>query len=43
VSPKGKGAKVNAEQFKKLTGWDRPSNQHERDSAMVGWAYRRAV
>ena len=43
VSPKGKGEKVNAEKFKTLTGWDQQSNQHERDAAMVGWMYRRAV
>jgi hypothetical protein len=40
VSPKGKGAKINAAQFKAITGWDGATNQHERDAAMVGWPYR---
>jgi hypothetical protein len=42
ISPKGKGAKLNAEQFKKLTGWTGRSNQHERDAAMVAWPVRGA-
>lgn len=42
ISPKGKGAKLNAEEFEKVTGWDKSSNQHERDAAMCAWAYRRA-
>lgn len=40
ISPLGKGAKMNAKQFKALTGWSGKSNQHERDAAMVAWAYR---
>ena len=42
ISPKGKGAKLNAAQFKVATGWDGSSNQHERDSCMVAWNYRNA-
>lgn len=42
ISPKGKGAKVDAAQFAKLTGWAGKSNQHERDAAIVAWAYRGA-
>lgn len=42
ISPKAKGAKVNAEQFAKLTGWAGLSNGHTRDAAMVAWSYRRA-
>ena len=42
ISPKGKGAKLNAEQFQALTGWKGRTNQHERDSAMTAWPYRRA-
>jgi len=42
ISPKGKGAKLNAEQFAKATGWTSRCNQHERDSCMVAWPYRRA-
>ena len=42
ISPKGKGAKLNAEQFKALTGWDGLSNEHQRDAAAVAWPYRGA-
>jgi len=43
ISPKGKGAKLNAEQFAEKTGWNKSSNQHERDAAMVAWLYRTAA
>ena len=43
ISPKNKGAKLNAEFFSKVTGWAGTSNQHERDSAMVAFPYRRAA
>jgi len=43
ISPKAKGAKLNAEQFAKATGWSGKSNQHERDSAIVAFPYRRAA
>ncbi len=42
ISPKTKGAKLNAAQFKYLTGWDGKSNEHERDAAMCAWPYRGA-
>lgn len=42
ISPKHKGAKLNAAQFSQVTGWAQKSNQHERDGAMTAWAYRRA-
>lgn len=42
ISPKGKGAKLNAAQFKEVTGWTGKSNQHERDACMVAWTYRGA-
>ena len=42
ISPKGKGAKLNAEDFSKTTGWAGKSNQHERDGAMVAYPYRTA-
>jgi hypothetical protein len=42
ISPKGKGAKLNAEQFAKATGWTSRCNSHERDACMVAWPYRRA-
>ena len=34
ISPRHKGAKLDAVTFNKLTGWDKKSNQHERDAAM---------
>ncbi|MBI2750823.1 MAG: hypothetical protein HYX43_16265 [Burkholderiales bacterium] len=42
VSPAGKGAKVNAEAFAAITGWEGSSNEHTRDAAMVAWPYRSA-
>lgn len=42
ISPKGKGAKVAAEAFARVTGWTGSSNEHTRDAAMVAWPYRRA-
>lgn len=43
VSPQRKGAKLNAARFREITGWTGRSNQHERDSAMCAWPYRRAI
>lgn len=40
ISPLSKGAKLNAAEFKAVTGWEGKSNAHERDSAMVGWLFR---
>jgi hypothetical protein len=40
VSPKDKGAKLKAEQFAHITGYEAKSNQHERDAAMIGWPHR---
>lgn len=42
ISPKDKGAKLNAEKFKALTGWAGASNEHTRDAAHVAWKYRGA-
>jgi len=42
ISPKGKGAKMDAKRFQALTGWGKPSNQHCRDAAAVAWRYRGA-
>ena len=42
ISPKGKGAKVTAEKFMRLTGYAGRTNQHQRDAAMVAYPYRRA-
>lgn len=32
-----KTKKLNAEQFKKLTGWKKQTNQHARDAAYLVW------
>lgn len=42
VSPKGKGAKLDAEKFAAATGWNGASNEHTRDACMVAWPYRGA-
>lgn len=42
ISPKKKGAKLDAATFALMTGWQGKSNQHERDAAMVAWPYRGA-
>lgn len=42
ISPKSKGAKVDAARFSAITGWDGASNEHTRDAAMVAWPYRGA-
>lgn len=42
ISPKGKGAKLNAESFNRMTGWTGKSNQHERDAGSVAYPYRSA-
>jgi hypothetical protein len=43
VSPRQKGKKLNAAQFKAITGWSKPSNQHTRDAAMVAFKYRHGL
>jgi hypothetical protein len=35
VSPQSKGAKLNAEQFRRLTGWEGRTSEHARDAAML--------
>jgi hypothetical protein len=40
ISPKGKGAKMNDERFKAITGWEQRTSQHQRDAVQVGWRYR---
>ena len=42
ISPRQKGAKLDAKQFQAVTGFKGQSNQHERDAAMVAWPYRAA-
>ena len=43
VSPLSKGHKMAADQFERITGWGKQSNQHERDAAMVAFPYRGAA
>ena len=43
ISPLAKGAKLDAAQFGRLTGWDKASNQHTRDAAMCAFPYRNKV
>lgn len=43
VSPRQKGAKVSATDFKKITGWGGRTSEHMRDAAMVGWVYRHGI
>lgn len=40
VSPLGKGAKLAAPAFARVTGWAGKSNEHNRDAAMVAWPHR---
>lgn len=42
ISPKDKGAKLDAGAFARATGWEGRCNAHERDAAMVAYPYRRA-
>jgi hypothetical protein len=35
VAPKNNRTKLNATQFKKITGWNKSTNQHARDAAML--------
>lgn len=42
ISPSGKGAKLDAKQFAKVTNWAGQTNEHVRDAAMVAWPYRGA-
>lgn len=41
VSPQSKGAKIDAEQFQRLTGWPGRTNNHARDAAML--VYKRTI
>lgn len=40
ISPRGKGRKIDAKTFERVTGWVKRSNQHERDAVMVAWHFR---
>lgn len=41
ISPAAKGAKLNAEAFRQVTGWAGSSNEHQRDAAMCAWKYHK--
>lgn len=43
ISPRAKGAKLDAKAFHAVTGWTGRCNEHERDAAMVAWPYRAGV
>ena len=43
ISPQGKGAKLDAVKFERLTGWAQRSNAHERDAACVCWQFRKTT
>ncbi|WP_342617203.1 hypothetical protein [Rhodoferax sp. GW822-FHT02A01] len=43
ISPAGKGTKLDAKAFARMTGWLAASNEHTRDAATVAWPYRRAA
>jgi len=38
VAPKSNKTKLTAEQFKRITGWQRKTNEHNRDAAMLIFA-----
>jgi predicted RNase H-like nuclease (RuvC/YqgF family) len=40
ISPRAKGGKTPAEEFKAVTGWTGRTNEHQRDAAMIAWNYR---
>jgi hypothetical protein len=40
VSPKEKGAKLDADRFRQVTGWTLPTNEHSRDAAVLAWRFR---
>lgn len=47
ISPKAKsgtknGGKIDATEFKRMTGWKGASNEHKRDAAMVAWKHKGA-
>lgn len=40
ISPAAKGAKLSDGQFRQVSGWTLPTNQHSRDAAMMVWGKR---
>jgi hypothetical protein len=40
VSPQSKGAKLDAAQFARVTGWAGRTNEHARDAAMLVWGLK---
>ncbi|MEJ7610652.1 MAG: hypothetical protein WKF88_05670 [Ferruginibacter sp.] len=39
VAPKNNKTKINAEYFKKVTGWEGKTNEHARDAAFLVFGY----
>jgi hypothetical protein len=40
VDPKTQTTKLDAERFKRMTGWDKATNEHGRDAAMMVFNHR---
>lgn len=40
IHPIKGGTKIKAEPFKKLTGWEKQTNEHGRDAAMIVFGYK---
>lgn len=41
VAPKSNKTKLTADQFKRITGWQRKTNEHNRDAAMLIYGLRK--
>lgn len=39
VAPKNNKTKMKADLFKKITGWEEPTNEHSRDAAWLVYGY----
>lgn len=39
VAPKNNATKMSADSFKSITGWKKPTNEHNRDAAMLVFGF----
>ena len=39
VAPKNNATKMSADSFKAITGWKKPTNEHNRDAAMLVFGF----
>jgi len=39
VAPKNNATKMSSDSFKRLTGWKKPTNEHNRDAAMLVFGF----